>query len=390
MQRRTERIWMKDSFILKQLSRASKNLYNYANYIFKKQLEMKHFTSTYELMDIVRYHPTYHALPAHSSQQLIKSLVKSWKSYFRALKAYKKNPSKFLGQPRSPKYKRKNGFHTIFFTSNQVKIKDGFVIFPKRVGLKIETRLVKAIKAARIIPKNEQFLLELIYEVELKELKISTNIAAVDLGVNNLISSVNNVTKPVIIKGRKLKSINQWFNKEKARIQSIYMKQGINNGNVFSKLQNKRYKQMEDYLHKASKLFIDHCVKNSIDTIVIGYNEGWKQQVKIGKVNNQNFVSIPFLNLVNKIRYKAEDNGISVIVTEESYTSKCSFLDNEEVRKHVNYKGNRVSRGLFRSGNGQYLNADLNSAGNIIRKVFPMYSYGVVDAVSHPICLKNR
>ncbi len=386
MQRRTERIWLDNSFNLKQISRASKNLYNYVNYIFKKQLEFNYYTSEYEMMDIVRYHPTYQALPAHSSQQLIKSLVKSWKSYFRALKVYKKDPNKFLGHPRSPRYKHKNGFHTIFFTSDQVKIRNGLVIFPRKVGMSVKTKLDKIIKAARIIPRNDQFLLELIYEIEIPDKKQSTNVAGVDLGVNNLIASVSNKAKPVIVKGGKLKSINQWFNKEKARLQSIYKRQDVEYGSKLSELLNKHYKQVQDHLHQSSRAFIDHCISNGIDTIVIGYNEGWKQKSGMGKVNNQNFVTIPFLNLVNKISYKAENVGINVILTEESYTSKCSFVDNEEVKKHSKYLGRRVKRGLFRSNSGIELNADCNSAANIIRKVFPMLRYGVVDAVSHPIC----
>ena len=347
MQRRTDRIWLKNSFTLKQLSRASKNLYNYANYIFKKQLEYSHYTSEYEMMDIMRYHPTYRALPAHSSQQIIKSLVKSWKSYFRSLKEYKKNPNKFLGTPRAPKYKRKNGFHTIFFTSDQVKVRNGYVIFPKRLGMTIKTRIDKKIKAARILPKNDQFLLELIYEIEVPDTKPTQNVAGVDFGVNNLIASVSNKSRPVIVKGRKLKSIVQWFNKEKARLQSIYKKQDIEYGKKLSELLNNHYKRVEDFMHKSSRSFIDHCISNDIDTIVIGYNEGWKQKSGMGKVNNQNFVGIPFLNLLKKISYKAENVGIKVIITEESYTSKCSFVDNEEIKKHSSYLGRRVKRGLF-------------------------------------------
>ena len=190
--------------------------------------------------------------------------------------------------------------------------------------------------------------------------------------------------------GKPLKSYNQWFNKEKAKLSSIYKKQSpaakfLRYGVAMLHLLDKKYKKTEDYLHKISRRFIDYCTKHLIDTIVIGYNEGWKQDINIGKVNNQNFVSIAYLNLLKKIEYKAEDNGIRVIRQEESYTSKCSFIDNEVIKKHSKYLGRRVKRGLFKSKREILLNADANAAGNIGRKVFPMqFCYGIVDVVSHP------
>ena len=153
-------------------------------------------------------------------------------------------------------------------------------------------------------------------------------------------------------------------------------------------LMKRRYNKIEDYLHKASRLLINYCLFFGIDTIVIGYNEGWKQDINIGRVNNQNFVGIPFLNLLRKIEYKAEDVGLRVIRVEESYTSKCSFVDNELIGKQSSYAGRRVHRGLFKSSAGIEINADCNAAGNIGRKVFPMkFFYGIVDVVSHPVCL---
>ncbi|MHA1419366.1 MAG: IS200/IS605 family accessory protein TnpB-related protein [Candidatus Heimdallarchaeaceae archaeon] len=150
---------------------------------------------------------------------------------------------------------------------------------------------------------------------------------------------------------------------------------------------DKRYQRMEDYFHKASRIVIDQCLKHRIGTIVIGYNKKWKQKSKMGKRNNQNFVTIPFLTLVRKLQYKAEEVGIRVILMEEDYTSKCSFLDNEIIKKHPNYLGRRLKRGLFRSKTGILLNADCNSASNIVRKVFPLvFTYGTADAVSHPHC----
>ncbi len=395
--KRTERIKVRPSFTLMQLARQSKNLYNYGNYIIKRQLNNSNYlTSEYELVNMVRYHPCYTNFIAHSAQQTIKFLVKNWKAYFRAKKEYKKNPTKFLSPPRTPKYKHKQGFHTIYFTANQVRLKEeGWLYFPKRVGLKVKSRLKEGIKInhVRLLPRGTCFILEIIYEKELEARKSPssqpTKILAIDLGVNNLLTCVSNVLSPFLINGRKLKAINQWYNKERSRLQSIYDLQGVEEyGQRMNKIIDKRYQRVEDYLHKASRIVINECLNHQIGTIVIGYSKKWKQKSKMGKRNNQSYVNIPFLNLVRKLLYKAEEVGIKIILTEEKYTSKCSFLDNEPIRKHLKYLGRRKKRGIFISKNGVLLNADCNSAGNIGRKVFPLvFTYGTVDAVSHPTCL---
>ncbi|MCG3217792.1 MAG: transposase [Candidatus Heimdallarchaeota archaeon] len=391
MVQRTERIWLQPSFNLFQYCQLSKKLYNHANYIIKFQLKNnKHMTSAFELTDILQQHPNYRNLPSQSSQQVLKFLTNNWKSYFQALKAYRKESSRFKTMPKPPGYKI--NLHILYFTSQQIRLRDGFIIFPKRIGLKIKTRLKVKVKQGRIIPKGSSFLLEIIYDRKIKSLKSVKNIMAVDLGVNNLITAVSNATIPTIIKGTLLKSYNQWYNKEKARLTSIYALQQPDTkrptyGKVMDHLLDKRYKRVEDFLHKVSKLFVKHCIKHDIDTIVLGYNENWKQNISIGKKNNQTFVNIPFLRLVQKIQYKAEDEGIRVELTEESYTSKCSYLDNEPIKKHKKYAGKRINRGIFRSSNGTEINADCNGAGNIGRKVFPMFNYGIVDVVRHPVIL---
>jgi len=354
-------------------------------------------TSEYELVSMVRYHPCYTNFIAHSAQQTIKFLVKNWKAYLNAKKEYKKNPTKFLSPPRAPKYKNKRGFHTIFFTANQVRLKEeGWLYFPKRLGLKVKSRLEEGTKInhARLLPRGTCFILEIVYEQELETVKShsspkTTNIIAIDLGVNNLLTCVSNVLPPFLVNGRKLKAINQWYNKECSRLQSIYDLQGVDEyGQRMKKIIDKHYQRVEDYLHKASRIVINECLDHQIGTIVIGYNKKWKQKSKMGKRNNQSFVNIPFLNLLRKLQYKAEEVGIEILLTEEKYTSKCSFLDNEPIRKHSKYLGRRKKRGLFESKTGVLLNADCNSAGNIGRKVFPLvFTYGTVDAVSHPSCL---
>jgi len=390
--KRTERIWLKPTFNLMQYSHASKNLFNQANYVFKQQLSFHpnrsshgYFTSSFELMNILRNQPTYLALPAHTSQQVIKFLVKAWKGFFNALKAFKQDPIAFQARPRPPKYKRKSGFHLLYFTNNQVKLKDGFLHFPKDINLRIATRLQECkIYQARILPKGSAFLLEIIYDksISVEFTAEPKNVLAIDLGVNNLICGVSNVTKPIFINGRALKSKNQWFNKEKARLRSIYDLQDRETGIKMDDLRNDRYKQVEDFLHKTSKKLIDHCVLHKIDSIVIGYNSGWKQDVNLGKITNQNFVYIPFARLVEKIEYKALDQGVRVFLTEESYTSKCSYLDNESLEHQTKYAGKRVKRCLFRTSNGLLINADCNAAANIGKKVFPVIFNPIYGTVS--------
>ncbi|MCE7741726.1 MAG: IS200/IS605 family element transposase accessory protein TnpB [Candidatus Heimdallarchaeota archaeon] len=392
---RTERIKVRTSFTLMQLARQSKNLYNYGNYIIKKQLNYNNYmTSEYELVNMVRYHPCYTKFIPHSAQQTIKFLAKDWKAYFRAKKEYQKNPTKFFSKPKAPKYKNKQGFHTIYLTANQVRLKgEGWLHFHKKIGLKVKTRLNERTKInhARLLPRGTCFILEIIYEQKLDPPSSSqpTNILAIDLGVNNLLTCVSNVLPPFLVKGRKIKAINQWYNKERSRLQSIYDLQRLNEyGQKMKKIIDKRCQQVEYYLHKASRLIIDNCLKYGIDTIVVGYNKKWKQRSKMGKRNNQNFVNIPFLTLLRKLQYKAEEVSITVIPIEEKYTSKCSFLDNESIREHSKYLGRRKKRGLFKSSKGVLLNADCNAAGNIGRKVFPLvFTSGTVDAVSHPTCL---
>ncbi|RMH14898.1 MAG: transposase [Gammaproteobacteria bacterium] len=345
--RRTERMKLSDAFSIRQYCRHAKNLYNHANYIYRAQLgdynhypvKKRHCTSAYEMMDILRHHPTYRALPSHTSQQIIKVLVKAWRSFWKAMESWKKNPKAFRSRPKPPKMLPKDGFFTLYFTADQCRIRDGHLHFPRMIGLKIRTRLQNKVKQVRILPRPGYFIVEIIYERAARPPRDPRNILAIDLGLDNLIAGVSNVAPPVLIRGSAIKSYNQWYNKEKSRLQSIYALQQPNRtrpewGEKMIRLMEQRYWRIENYLHQASSTLIQYCQKHDIDTIVIGYNEGWKQNISIGKRNNQNFVGVPFLNLVRKIEYKAEEQGISVIRHEESYTSKCSFLDNEEIRKH--------------------------------------------------------
>lgn len=317
----------------------------------------------------------YQQLPAQTAQQILKILDRNWKSFFKALKVWGKDKSKFLGKPKPPKYKTKNGEFMLVFTNQQVKLKAKVLQFPKKVGLEIKTRLADTtdIREVQIIPKGIEYILEIVYNKELIPNHLNTNrILAIDLGMNNLITTVNNNgLVPFVVRGGVIKSINQYYNKKRARLQSIYDRQGIKIGKSLLKLTKKRNNKINDYFHKSSRRIIDYCVNNDIGTIVIGYNLEWKQKCRLGKRNSQNFVAIPFYKLIYQLGYKAKEQGIVVLRQEESHTSKCSFLDDEPIEHHASYAGNRISRGLFRSQTGTIINADVNGAYNILKKALP-------------------
>jgi putative transposase len=336
----------------------------------------------------------YKALPAQTSQQILDLLIKNWKSYWNALKEYKKEPSKFLGRPKPPKYKEKNGESIVIFTNQNTRIKNGTIHFPKSCNLKpIKTRVEKY-QQIRIIPNGNFYMLEIIYNVQEFDLRLNrNNIIGIDLGLNNLVTTVNNIgLHPFIIKGGIVKSINQFYNKVNSNLQSMKDTQKYEfQTKKQMRLVRKRNNAIHDQFHKISKKIIKYCIQNNIGTIVIGYNELWKQRIRIGKKNNQNFVQIPFAKLISMIEYKSKLIGINVIQHEESYTSKCSFLDNESIEKHEIYQGKRIKRGLFRTSNGILVNSDVNGAYNIIKKAIPnAFAEGIEGLVLIPISVQYR
>jgi IS605 OrfB family transposase len=309
------------------------------------------------------------------------SLVEqNFKSYLAGLKAYKKNPKDFTEKPKLPKYKYKSKGRCVFtFPSQAVssKKKKGYIHLSK-TDIYIKTDIdPESIKEVKIVPSTNHYKILISYEVAPKKKHEGEHkkIAGIDLGVSNLVtlSSNDQGFQPVIINGRPLKSINQGFNKERARLQSRLAKDSGNSKRKSSpkilNLTKKRNNKVKDYLHKASRLVVNHLVANNITCLVVGNNKGWKQEINLGKKTNQNFVSIPFATLIQMLTYKCELEGIEVKITEESYTSKCSFLDLEPLKKSESYLGSRVKRGLFKTGSLS-INADLNGSLNVIRKVF--------------------
>lgn len=371
---------------------ASKNLYNAANYELRQTyIFHKVYLPYEELYHRMKSHEAYKALPAKVAQQVLKVLDKNWKSYFAACLVWKEHPEKFLGHPKLPKYKDKVKGRNILIYTIQALSKNGLkrgIIQPSGLPIEVQTKQT-AIAQVRIVPRSGFYVVEIVYEAkEALSDGDASLIAGIDIGLNNLATLTANKSGfvPRIVNGRPVKSINQYYNKERARLASCLPKEQYNSHHL-DRLTVKRTRRIHHYLHAASRAIIDVLVQERIGTLVIGKNEGWKQEINLGKRTNQNFVQVPHARFIAMLTYKAKLVGIQVILTEESYTSKCSFLDDEEIKKQEVYAGRRVKRGLFRSGRGKFINADVNGAYNIIRKVAPESFKGVEDCVVNPVCL---
>lgn len=353
----------------------SKNLYNYSLFLIKKHFRETGKVLRYrEINEILKNekHENYMSLPNNTSQQILIVLDKNIGSYFSTLRSWKKDKTKFSGCPKFPRYKDKiKGRNLLVFTINQCKIKDDLLKFPKKIKLKSILTKVTEFKQVRIVPQTNCYVVEIVYEKQEKQNENidSEKYIGIDLGVNNVCSITSNQPglNPLLVNGKILKSINQYYNKKKSKLQS-QLKNGIYTSNKIKKLTHKRNNKIQNYLHHVSKYIIDYCIENEIGNIIIGKNNGWKQDTNIGRKNNQNFVNIPFDKLIHQLEYKGKLQGINVKTINESYTSKCSFLDNEKICKHEEYLGKRIKRGLFKSKNGICVNADVNASYNILRK----------------------
>jgi len=354
----------------------SKNLYNYANYLIKQHYkETGHFLRYREIEKQLRENKQidYVSLPNNSSQQILMLLDKNWKSFFALIKIFKKNKKELSGCPKPPKFKDKvKGRNIVLFTYQQINVKNSFIKFPKKTKLSSLKTNVAKLQQVRVIPQSTCYVIEVIYEEQEQSLVKNNNYCAIDLGVNNLMTlTFNKNIKPIVINGKPLKSINQYYNKKKGKLQSDLEKNHKRKtSNRINKLTLKRNNKINDYIHKTTKKLVDICIKNNISKVVIGCNKGWKQNINIGKRNNQNFVNIPYLKILQQSEYKLKLKGIFVLLNEESYTSKCSALDLEPVQKQDVYLGKRIKRGLFKSSKGLLINADVNGSLNIGRKVF--------------------
>ena len=379
---------MLDEFCFK-----SKNLYNQANYIIRQEFINNGKWIRYNELDKILKQEgkdfDYRNMPSSAtSQQCLRLLDKNWKSFFRAIKDYNKNPNKYLGRPKLPKYKSKNGRNILILTYVNCKINKGIIKFPKTFkGFYLKTK-VNNLQQVRFIPKDKYIIAEVVYRVDdVEELIDNSRYVGIDLGLDNFVTITNNCGLiPLVINGKGLKSINQYYNKRMAHYKSIAKR--VNKLDYTNRMRNltfKRNDKVEDYIHKASRFVVDYCRNNEINTIIIGNNKNWKQNSKMNKKVNQNFISIPHNSFIQKVQYKAEEFGIQVIVTEESYTSGTSFLDNELPIKENYNKSRRKHRGLFVSNNGTKINADVNGSYQIIKKVFPKaFADGIEGVGLHP------
>lgn len=379
----------------------AKNLYNHANYLVRKEFtETGKWLRAYDLDPLLirdRDYPDYRNMPvAQSAQQTLHLLERNWKSFFRSIKDWSKNKDKYLGKPKLPKYKPKDGRMVFILTNQQLRLRGDLLHFPKSFnGFTVKPRCVtlnnfEKINQIRIVPRNQIFCVEIAYSITINDTLLPDNgrYMSIDLGLDNLATIVTNTgLQPILVNGKGLKSNNQYYNKQRAHYQNIAKRVNDKNyTNRLYRLTRKRNFKIEDALHKISRFIVNSAISNDIHTIVIGNNREWKQSISLGKCTNQSFVSIPHQRLIEKIVYKARNVGINVILTEESYTSGTSFLDRELPTKDFYNKKRRKHRGLFVSNQGIRINADVNAAYQIMKKVFPnAFADGIEGVVIHPI-----
>ncbi len=389
---RVERLLIKpnhaDYSACRKIARLSKQVFNQALF-YKRQAFFRHESMSFPKLDqIMKFHhkSLYDSLPNAGSQAVIKKLCTDFDSFWNALNDWKVNPEKYEEKPQIPKYKKQGQLKTFLLPAKPISVKDGHIILPKKMNIepvisrfaldKKSNSSCEIFKEIRIVPHGSCFWIEIVYsETQFKsdlknDVKLnSDNKLAIDIGINILMAITSNQAsfKPVLVNGKPIKSINQNFNKQKAKLMSQGKKRKIN------KLSIKRYNQIRDYFHKCSNHVLQLCLMHDIGEVIIGKNKQWKQSIKIGKANNQSFVSIPHAQLIGQITYKLEAYGIIVREREESYTSKSDALacDNlpgyKKGVKHT-FKGKRIKRGLYRSSIGKTIHADVNGSLNILRK----------------------
>jgi putative transposase len=375
----------------------SKNLYNAANYRLRQEFIFHQRYIPYpELANAMRQQVDFCALPRKVSQQVLRQLDHDWQSFFAALAEWTAHPEKFTGRPHLPHYKHKTeGRNLLVYTAQAISrlwFKKKGVLQPSQLPIEIVTRQTNY-DQLRIVPNKTHYLIEVVYTREVSLAAPNPQkVAAVDIGLNALATVTFNQPgmTPLLVNGRPLKAINQLYNKRRAELQAV-LSQGEDETlrRRLAAITDRRNRKMKHELHCASRAIINVLIERGIGRLVIGKNDGWKQGINLGKRTNQNFVSIPHAEFIEMLTYKAQMAGIEVVITEESYTSKCSFLDLEPIGKRERYAGERVHRGLFRTSDGRTIQADVNGSYNIMRKVVPecWTSEGIAGAVVHPTLL---
>ena len=364
--------------LIKELCHLSKNLYNASLYDVRQYyFETKSYRtwqSQCPLFTKIK-NPDYHALQSHLAVEVVKQVGRQFIGFFN---------NKTNKKKRIPKYKDKNGYNIVTFPkltiSKQIEFDEDkqlytYTLCKRSYNLKIQSTQPN-VKMVKFVYDEANNLIKCfkIYEVEEPKLKKdNSRYFSIDPGLNNIVSIYNNIgIRPLLYNGRPIKSINQYYNKTNAKLRSE-LPTNEKSSRRLKQLSFKRNNKIDYEMHKISSHIINEAIKNNISKIFIGNNNGWKKGIKIGKRNNQNFVNIPHTKLFNQILYKGLLNGIEVIFTEESYTSRASFFDKDYLQKYGesdnhNFTGTRIKRGLYRDSKGNIWNADLNGAANIMRK----------------------
>lgn len=373
---------------VKKLSHIAKNLANQAIYNVRQYYFQEDKYLSYEKnYALLKNSPNYKTLNSNMAQQILKEVDGMFQSFFALLKLAKEGKYPFKSV-KLPKYLPKDGFMTLII--GFVRLNDTQWTLPysrsygkehSKITINIPPILEdKKVKEIRIIPKAKARFFEIQYTYEVAEEQRNLdkeNALAIDFGIDNLTTCVTSTGQTFIIDGRRLKSINQWYNKENARLQSIKDKQkfGKKCTNRQNELIKKRNNRVNDYMSKTARIIINYCLSHNIGTLVCGYNVTFQQNSNLGKVTNQNFVNIPFGKLRDKLQYLSKLYGISYVEQEESYTSKASFFDKDEIPVYnadnpqtYKFSGKRIYRGQYRTSKGYVFNADVNGAANILSK----------------------
>ena len=343
----------------------AKNLYNVALYNIRQQYFKDKTYLNYNALDkLLSSNVDYKAIPyRQSAQQILRSVDKTYSSFFKGIKSDKNKGKKI----RLPKYKDKEkGRYVLVYTNQCFKHKDSIIKLKGINGTWYEFYTNKEnLQQVRLIPKGNHIVVEIIYNVEYELKENNNRYASIDLGLNNIVALSSNVCNSILYNGRLLKSINRYYNKHKAELQSK-LSNNKHTSKRINRLTFRRNNKIKDYMHKLSSAIVQYMEANTLNTLIVGKNDGWKTNIDMGRVNNQNFVSIPFNMLISMLEYKCKLAGINIILVNEAYTSKCSFLDGEMIQKHDIYKGKRIKRGLFVSSKGIKINADINGSLNIM------------------------
>ncbi|MHA1211595.1 MAG: RNA-guided endonuclease InsQ/TnpB family protein [Candidatus Heimdallarchaeota archaeon] len=379
MVKRVARVQLPKKPLFEKLTFVAKNLYNSATYLVRQTLfKTGKRLRYYSLWNLLKNQEDYLKLKelsgSQTPQQLLLMVDACWKGHYAAKKDWETNPEKYLGKPKIPGYLPKNGRFVVTWSNQQVRVRNGKIRVPERLitqgfpVIPIEKLPVTEanIGIVRLKTHFDKFILEIVYEKEIQTSKQDKpeKILGLDLGLSNLVATSDGM----IVKGGIVKSINQFYNKQKATLQKQLSKQGLTTSKRKQQLMRLRYSKLHDLFHKASRKIIAHCVRTNVTVLVIGRNKNWKQSINIGKRNNQNFVSVPFYKLIQMLQYKAEAHGIEVKLVTEEYTSQtCSCCGYRSRR-------NRKHRGLFVCRQCHVvLNADVNAARNIAKKALPEF-----------------